>query len=253
MAMLACMGCQWHLTPSDEKQEAGQVVIERFDRTERLFLTTGDFAALQQMKMTYPGETRALIEDVLQLGLVDEPDINTRFLFFFQDSTLQALLLEVEDQYRDVSDLNAEFTEAFARLTELLPGITIPRIYTQIGSLDQSIVVGDTLVGISLDKYLGADHPIYLKYGYTQEQRSMMTRQYIVPDCLGFYLLGNYPMPSASVDSFPLRDAHMAKVQYVVNCALDHRLFTRQAVADVEQYMSSHPEVTIEQLLRSDD
>ena len=247
------MGCQWHLNPSDVKQEAGQVVIERFDRTERLYLTTGDFAALQQMKMTYPGETRALIEDVLQLGLVDEPDINTRFLFFFQDSTLQALLLEVEDQYRDVSDLNSEFTEAFARLTELLPGITVPRIYTQIGSLDQSIVVGDTLVGISLDKYLGADHPIYLKYGYTQEQRSMMTRQYIVPDCLSFYLLGHYPMPVVSVDSFPLRDAHMAKVQYVVNCALDRRLFVRPAVADVEQYMSRHPEVTIEQLLRSDD
>jgi hypothetical protein len=51
----------------------------------------------------------------------------------------------------------------------MLPGIVVPRIYTQIGSLDQSIVVDDSILGISLDKYLGADHPVYLRYGYTEQ------------------------------------------------------------------------------------
>lgn len=249
LALLVCLGCQWHLTPSEQQEEEVQVEIERFDRAERLYLTTGDFAALQQMKTVYPSETRTLIEDMLQLGRVDEPDINTRFLLFFQDSTLQTLMLDVEDQYHDVSDLNHELSMAFDNLTQLLPHLEVPRIYTQIGSLDQSIVVGDSMVGISLDKYLGADHPVYLKYGYTEEQRRMMTRQYIVPDCLGFYLLGHYPMTEEERDSFELRDAHMARIQYVVNKAMGRNVFSRQPVLQVADSLASHPELTIEDLL----
>lgn len=248
-ALFACIGCQWHLTPSEQKDEEVQIEIERFDRTERLYLTTGDFAALQQLKTAYPSETRTLIEDVLQLGRVDEPDINTRFLLFFQDSTLQSLMFDVEDQYHDVSDLDSELTMAFENLLHLLPHLEVPRIYTQIGSLDQSIVVGDSMVGISLDKYLGADHPVYLKYGYTEEQRRMMTRQYIVPDCLGFYLLGHYPLSAEELDSAELRDAHMARIQYVVNKSMGRNVFTRKSVQQVADSMACHPEVTVENLL----
>lgn len=250
LTLIACMGCQWQWHNNDDKGNTGQVVIERFDRAERLFLTTGDFAALQQMKTVYPIETRTLIEDVLKLGLVDEPDINARFLHFFQDSTLQAMMTDVEKQYHDVSDLNKEFTEAFERMAKMLPDIEVPRIYTQIGSLDQSIVVGDSTVGISLDKYLGKDYPVYLKYGYTEEQRQMMTRQYIVPDCLGFYLLGHYPMPEEALDSVPLRHTHMAKIQYVINRVLGRQVFIREPVRQVENYMKQHTDITVDALLR---
>jgi hypothetical protein len=247
--LAACVGCQWHLRPSEEEDEERVVEVERFDRIERLYLTTGDFAALQQMKTLYPSETRTLIEDMLQLGRVDEADINTRFLHFFQDSTLQALMQGVDEQYGDVSDLNSELTEAFTRLVTLIPELEIPRIYTQIGSLDQSVVVGDSLVGISLDKYLGADYPIYQRYGYTEEQRAMMTRQYIVPDCLGFYLLRHFPMPAEAADSVGLRHEHMAKIQYVVNRAMGRRVFRHDGVVYVEYYMKNHPETTLSELL----
>ena len=251
IALLVCVGCQWHLQSKDDDADIEEVAIERFDRAELLFLTTGDFSALQQMKTAYPIETRTLIEDVLGLGRVDEADINTRFLFFFQDSTLQSLMLDVEEQYHDVSDLNTSFTEAFSRLTQMIPSLSVPRIYTQIGSLDQSVVVGDSMVGISLDKYLGKDHPVYLKYGYNERQRSMMTRQYIVPDCLGFYLLGHYPMTAEERDSLPLRNAHMSRIQYVVNKAMNDNIFTSSEVKHIADSMARHPEITIDQLLSS--
>lgn len=247
--LMACIGCQWKLNLSGEDGRSDGVVLARFDRAQRLFLTTGDYAALQQMKTNYPIETRTLIEDVLNLGYVDEPGINTRFLYFFQDSTLQALLLDVEEQYHDVSDLNADLTKSFKRLVEMVPQLSIPHVYTQISSLDQSIVVGDSMVGISLDKYLGKDYPIYLKYGFSERQRRMMTRQYIVPDCLGFYLLGHFPMSEEERDSAALRDAHMARIQYVVNRAMGRNVFNRPEVMRVSDRMQHHPEITIQQLL----
>ena len=247
--LMACIGCQWQLKPTDEKSNSDEVVLARFDRAERLFLTTGDFAALQQMKTVYPIETRTLIEDVLQLGYVDQANINSRLLYFFQDSTLQTLLLDVEEQYHNVSDLNADLTQSFKRLVKMVPGLSIPHVYTQIGSLNQSIVVGDSMVGISLDKYLGRDYPIYLKYGYSERQRKMMTRQYIVPDCLAFYLLGHFPMTEEERDSLPLRDAHMSRIQYVVNKAMGRQVFTAPEVMHVTDSIKHHPEVSVVQLL----
>lgn len=241
--MVACIGCQWHLRPSNDNGQDEEIVIERFDQIERLYLTTGDIAALQQMKTGYPVQTRTLIENVLKLGFMNEPDINTRFLIFFQDSTLQSIMNDVEHEYDNVDDLSEQLNKAFDRLADFLPSVEKPLVYTQIGSLDQSIVVGSGQLGISLDKYLGSDYPVYHKYGYTDEQRAMMTRQYIVPDCLVYYLLSLYPMPEGNESS------HIAKTQYVVNQVMGKKFFTRQPVKEVEQYMKHHPTMSIEELL----
>lgn len=224
------------------------IAIDRYDRVEALYLTTGDVAALHQMNTDYPNQTRTLIEDLLQLGHVNDSDINIRFLHFFQDSTLQQILADVAESYADVSDLDEELSVSFARLKKMLPNLPIPNVYTQIGSLDQSIAIGDGELGISLDKYLGSNHPVYLKYGYSERQRSTMTRSFIVPDCLGFYLLSYYPMPQ-DASAFE-REEHLGRVKYCVNSVLDRVVFDDDFVKRVEQYVRRHPNESMDGLLR---
>ena len=84
---------------------------------------------------------------------------------------------------------------------------------------DQSIVVGEHSVGISLDKYMGSDYPLYKKF-YTPQQRSTMQPQYIVPDCLTFYLLSNYQMKNFDTRAQLDRDLHMGKIMWAVNKAM---------------------------------
>lgn len=249
--MLVCVGCEWRLTSSDDKQEV-RVAVERYDRIQSLYLTTGDFSALQQMNTVYPQQTRTLIEDVLKIGHVNDSEINLKFLAFYQDSTLQTLLAEAEQQYANMDDINKGLTDAFARLQEMIPDIEVPLIYAQIGSLDQSVIVGNGLLGISLDKYLGKDYPLYLRedYGYTAEQRQVMTRQNIVPDCIGFYLLSLFPMPSEYAQSQLGRDMHIGKVQWVVNQAMNETVFNTLYTRNVGHYMKSHPDVTTTELLQ---
>ena len=242
--MLACVGCQWNLSTTEGEKGNGRIAIERYDRLEHHFLTSGDTAALQQMKTDYPVQTQTLIENVLRLGHIDEPDINHRFLVFFQDSTLQTLIGDVEKQYADMSDVEQQLTETFQRLEEMIPTLQMPHVYAQIGSLDQSIVVGKAMLGISLDKYLGSDYPIYLRYGYTDKQRAMMKRESIVPDCLGFYLLSLYPFTDEEQ-----ADEHMAKIQYVVNKAMNREFFTNDKVKAVEQYIAANPRTSVNELL----
>ena len=250
--MLVCIGCEWRLTSSDDKQEV-RVAVERYDRSQSLYLTTGDFSALQQMNTVYPQQTRTLIEDVLKIGHVNDSEINLKFLAFYQDSTLQTLLAEAEQQYANMDDINQQLSEAFQRLRELLPQIEKPVVYAQIGSLDQSVIVGNGLLGISLDKYLGSDFPLYQReeYGYTDEQLKVMTRQYIVPDCIGFYLLSLYPIPNDSKLSRFETDMHIGKVQWVVNQAMNKTFFNTLYTRNVGYFMKKNPNITVDEMLRS--
>ena len=179
------------------------------------------------------------------------PEINSKFLHFYQDSTLQMLIGEAEQQYADMEDINEEINNAFQYLKKELPNIEIPQIYSQIGSLAQSIIVGNGMIGICLDKYLGMEFDLYLRpeYGYSLDQRRMMQRQYIVPDCIGFYLLSLYPMPYDQPISQAERDVHLGRIQWVVNKAIGRDLFRSMYVQKVDRFMSRNKNMKVEQLL----
>ena len=249
--MMVCIGCQWHLKPHDDDTDLS-VSVERYDRIESLYLTTGDYSALQQMNTYFPQQTRTLIEDVLRLGRVNDPEINTKFLRFFQDSTLQVLISDVQRQFANMDDINESLSLAFQHLKEELPSIEIPKIYTQVGSFDQSIIVGNNTLGISLDKYLGSDYPFYRDH-YSEGEREMMTRSMIVPDCLGFYILSLFPMPHQELLSQTDRDTHMGKIQWVVNKITNRNIFHNSFVNAVENYMKHNEHQTVEQMLRNNN
>lgn len=176
----------WEGWRTDEEPDT-ETSIDRFDRLLDEYVSLGSYTALHRMNTQYPTETKLLIENVLELGAVDEPDIEKRLRTYYLDSTVQVLLDEVHRQYGDLSDLERDFDHAFKELKQKDPSFRVPHVYTQISCLNQSIVVGDTLIGISLDKYLGADFPLYRAY-YSEEQRQQMTRSAIVSDAVSAYL-----------------------------------------------------------------
>lgn len=182
----------WLLSPWEmlEKKGGGkgqETVIDRYDRVLDEYVSLNSYTALGRMNTQYPMETKLLIEDVLKLGHVNEPDVEQRLRHYYLDSTVQVLLDEVHRQYGDMSDIEADFSHAFEELKQQDPDFRTPHVYTQVSCLNQSIVVGDTLIGISLDKYLGADFPLYADF-YTPEQRAQMNRQAIVRDAINAYL-----------------------------------------------------------------
>ena len=65
-------GCDFNVMHWHAQSTADSIKIQRYDRVESRYLTTGDFAALQEMNTVYTRETRALIENVLRLGSVAE-------------------------------------------------------------------------------------------------------------------------------------------------------------------------------------
>ena len=108
------------------------------------------------------------------------------------------------------------------------------------------------MLGICLDKYLGSDYPFYVSH-YSDEQRKMMTRSMIVPDCLGFYLLSLYPMLNEATMMQWEKDVHMGCIQWVVNRAVGESLFDNAIVRSVDRYMRLHTSSTVDELLKISD
>lgn len=251
VASFLLSACELRLKPFEEESEHRMEVF-RYDRLESQYLTTGDFSALQQMSTEYPMETRTLIEDILHIGEVNDPQINKKFLTFFQDSTLQMIVSDAESQYANMDDINQQLNKAFFNLKGRLPDMPLPQVYAQIGALDQSIVIGNQSIGISLDKYLGEDYPLYKKF-YSASQLKAMSRSYIVPDCLSFYLLSLYPMPDFEQRSQIDRDLHIGKIMWVCNQALECKFFRSKYINMVDNYMKRNKNLTLDSLLRNND
>lgn len=249
--ILVSTACELRLKQYGDDSQASLVEVQRYDRLQSRYLTTGDFSALQQMNIEYPMETRTLIEDVLNLGEVNDPEINSKFLNFYQDTILQSLIADAELQYASMADINKQFSCAFEKLQKMCPSMKLPVVYSQIGALDQSVIIGNNSIGISLDKYLGNDYPLYVRY-YTADQRRLMTRDYIVPDCMSFYILSMFPLKDHENRTQYERDLHMGKIMWTVNKLLGKNVFNTKYTDIVDKYARNNSRMTVKDILESD-
>lgn len=183
---MLCWTCKWSGFGlyGDEKQNAAR--IDRYDRVIDEYVSLGSGTALHRMNTEYTQQTKLLIEQVLNIGNVFDPGIEHRLREYYMDSVPQLLLAAVHEEFLDMSDIEEQFENAFDSLSRSNPDFRLPHIYTQVSCLGQKIVVSDTLIGISLDMYLGADFPLYAdRYG--KDERQNMTRTHIVADAVAAY------------------------------------------------------------------
>lgn len=93
-------------------------------------------------------------------------------------------------RYTDISDLEKQFSQAWAYYRYYFPQHTLPEVYTHISGFNQSIIVDSAAIGISLDNYLGKDCIFYsmLAVPVPVYARQKMTREDIVRDALTGWL-----------------------------------------------------------------
>lgn len=250
LTVLTWVSCQYNAPHQyTDKDSINTLHIGRLDQLQSSYITSCDYSALQQMCLLYSAETRTLVEDILHIGKVNDPDINKNLLSFYQDSLLQLVVYDTQDVFADMSDVERELRMAFTRLHTLLPDIPLPAVYSLIGAFQQSIIVTDNSIGICLEKYLGRDYPLYLRY-YMPSQRQQMDRSHIVPDLLCFLLLSRYNLSHFETRNQGERDMHIAKIQWVANKCMDKDVFNSPYVKKVDKLMrNSHNKTKIKNLL----
>lgn len=195
------------------------IKIVRFDKVVDDFVRTGNVSFSQRLSTDYPTETRILVENMLHLGSIADVHIYDDLRIYFSDSNLVRLSADVRNRFVSMVRYEEQLNKAYVRLKKELPELEKPYVYTQVSAFNQSIVVNDTVVGISLDKYMGSDYPLYVK-SYTPVQRATMYPERIVPDLLSFYLMAQFP-PQSKPKNLLYSMIQIGKIQWVIAQAMN--------------------------------
>jgi len=115
---------------------------------------------------------------------------------YYSEPTLKALYKDAISFYSsgspEITMVENELSYCLAQIKKHFPSMPIPAIYMHISGLQQNIIIADSLLSCSVDKYLGTDYPLYEAYFYDYQRKSM-TPERIAKDCLAAWIKTEYP------------------------------------------------------------
>lgn len=168
------------------------VRIERFDSAFWNIDTVDVAAGMKKLETLYPGITEVYLENVVRFGHPDSAITHDTYKLFRNDTAVTHIYTDCLKMYADVDDFNTLLTNAFRRASYFFPQLETPRVYAHVSGFNQSIVVGEGFISVSLDNYMGSDYAIYKLIDIYEYQRVNMTRHKVVPDYITGWLSSEY-------------------------------------------------------------
>ncbi|MDR1814847.1 MAG: gliding motility protein GldB [Tannerella sp.] len=172
------------------------IVINRFDSALYLWIDTDSACYLNKVI-----DTNSQLLGLLGKTLFSDPPEDSaafcdRLINYYSEPTLKSLYKDELSFYSSDSERFKQFKEelsfGFAEMKRQLPSIQIPAVSLHVSGFQQNIIVADSLLSCSADRYLGSDYPLYQDFFYPF-QRKAMTADRIAKDCLSAWLRSEYP------------------------------------------------------------
>jgi gliding motility-associated lipoprotein GldB len=135
---------------------------------------------------------------IVNLGNYKNPAYPELLQNFLTDFTMRDVYKSVEKTYPNLDTIKAELTNAFKNIRYYFPSITVPVVITYISGFNQSIVTTDTILGISLDKYLGQETDFYKSLGMPLFKRYLMNKAKIPSDAIRGWALAQFPFSDSA-------------------------------------------------------
>jgi len=158
--------------------------IKRLDRD--IFNVTPDNKkiTIPELRQTYGSFFDAYNENVITLGDPSDSLYPTYLNAFLTDTIRVLSRLKIDSVFSNLTNLEKKLQEGFRHYKYYFPHKTIPQFFTVISGFNQSVVMTNDAIGISLDNYLGADCPFYVRLGLPQYKRENMYSDKIPTDLL---------------------------------------------------------------------
>lgn len=216
--LMSCKKNRYKVHTSDIKVD---IPIKRLEKD--LFTIDPDEipGKISSLKEKYDGFLQ-LFSYVINSGEISDPsfgDFLVRFCTDRQNNEAYDLTMKTFPQ---TDEIRKGLEEAFRHYLYYLPGNKIPSVYTCITGFNSSIITGDSILGIGLDRYLGSGCIFYRQLGIYSYLSARMTPLYIVPDCI--YGWGttewNYDELNYSEKNVLSKMIHEGKLRYFEKCML---------------------------------
>jgi hypothetical protein len=173
------------------------------------------------LKEKYDGFLQ-LFSYVINTGDINDPGWPEYLTTFCTDKINNEVYAKTIEVFPDVKEIENGLKEAMKRYLYYFPDRRVPLFYTCITGFNNSIIVGDSVLGVSLDMYLGADCAYYPKLGYYEYQSARMTSYNIVPNCVYAWASTewDYQNMKYETDNCLSEMIHEGKLMYFTKCLL---------------------------------
>jgi len=166
--------------------------IQRLDRDIFDVKPENKQISIPKLRQAYGSFFDAYNENVIALGNPSDSLYASYLNTFLTDSMRVTSKLKIDSVFSDMTDLEKKLEDGFRHYKYYFPGKTIPHVITIISGFNQSVVMTNSAIGISLDNYLGAACPFYLRLGLPVYKRENMYKEKIPTDVLYNWALSEF-------------------------------------------------------------
>ena len=188
--------CGCNRTSFGMNDDFNDIHINRFDTVLFRWIDTGDPECLQTMIHDYPRMLAMLSNALFKTNLLDSAEFLSQMKNYYAEPTLKALYKDAirlfDTNSPAIKQIEKELSHGFIQLRRLFPTMQTPAFYMHVSGLQQNMIVADSLLSFSIDKYLGSDYPLYKDYFYNYQLKSMAPG-YVAKDGLYAWLTSEYP------------------------------------------------------------
>ncbi|HEY3390854.1 MAG TPA: hypothetical protein VGK38_14850, partial [Prolixibacteraceae bacterium] len=119
---------------------------------------------------------------------------------FLTDSMRVMSKLKIESAFSDLTNIQNKLQDGFRHYKYYFPDKTIPQVFTIISGFNQSVVMTNNAIGISLDNYLGAKCPFYSMLGLPEYKRDNMYSSKIPCDVLYNWAISEFSFDESNTN-----------------------------------------------------
>ncbi len=166
--------------------------IQRLDRDIFEVTPENKLITIPKLRQTYGSFFNAYNENVIAIGNPSDSLYPTYLNTFLTDSIRMQSKLKIDSVFSDLTDLEKKLQYGFRHYKYYFPENTIPRLFTIISGFNQSVVMTNDAIGISLDNYLGANCQFYKMLGLPEYKRENMFSGKIPIDVLFNWALSEF-------------------------------------------------------------
>ncbi len=207
---ILCFSC------SGKKANINNIEINRFDKD--LFEYLEGRKQQQELLNNHQIFLDLYGDKIIGIGKSDSLGFFERLSGYFSEPTLRKIYKDELSLFENTENISQKLSIGFDILKTEFPDLKIPSIYMHVSGLNQNIIVTDSILSISVDKYLGSDYPLYQDYFYDY-QRQNMTPERIVPDYFLGFLMTEFPFlqnNSTLLDNM----VYAGKLRYILSTAM---------------------------------
>ena len=132
------------------------------------------------------------VYDMVRSGSVYSDSIGFYLYYFISDSVMKVVNEDIASEFEDFSLYEKGFVSIFKHLKYHLPNAPVPKkIITYNGAYSFGVISTDSVIGIALEMYLGADNRITKEIGFPLYMKEKMHYDYLLVDVAHSWLITN--------------------------------------------------------------